>query len=128
MDSQTITVIATTAVGFLTPYLAKVGEAAAKKVGEDIYQALKNRFSKKPAAQEALTDLEKSPDDADLQAVLRVQLQKVLKDDEGLAQQLQNILQKAGKTKTGATTIQQIAGDNAQQFGQVFGDITFGKD
>jgi hypothetical protein len=128
MDSQTISVIATTTVGFLSTYLAKAGEAAAKKAGEDIYRSLKARFGKKPAAQEALTDLEKAPDDADLQAVVRVQLKKLLAEDEAFAAQLQRLLQKAGGTEAGAIIIQQVAGDNAKQFGQVFGNITFGKD
>jgi len=128
MDPQTISVIATTALGFLSSYLAKIGEAAAKKVGEDVYQALRTRLSQKPAAQEALVDLEKDPDDADLQAALRVQLKKLLADDEKFATQLQQLLQKAGNTEAGATIIKQVAGDNAKQFGQVFGNITFGKD
>ena len=128
MDPQTISVIAATAVGFLSPYLAKASEAAAKKVGEDIYQALKARFDSKPAAQEALSDLERVPDDADHQAALRVQLKKVLTGDEAFATHLQRLLQEAGETEAGATIIQQVAGDNAKQFGQVFGDVTFGGD
>jgi hypothetical protein len=128
MDSQTITLMATTAVGLLIPYFAKAGEAAAKNVGEDIYQALKKGFKKKPLAQEALDDLEKSPEDSDLQAVLRVQLKKTIEEDKAFAMQLKQLLQEAQKTETGATIIKQVAGDNAKQFGQVFGDVTFGKD
>ena len=128
MDPQTINIIAATAVGFLSPYLAKAGEAAAKKVGEDIYQALQARFGSKPAVQEALSDLGKAPDDADHQAALRVQLKKMLAEDEEFAEQLQRLLQQAGETQAGATIIQQTAGDNAKQFGQVFGDVTFGQE
>jgi len=128
MDPQTISVTAATAVGFLSPYLAKAGEAAAKKVGEDIYQLFKTRFGSKPAAEEALSDLEKAPDDADHQAALRVQLKKVLAEDEEFAEQVQRLLQQAGETQAGATIIQQTAGDNAKQFGQVFGDVTFGQE
>lgn len=128
MDPQTISVIATAAIGVLSPYLAKAGEVAAKKVGEDIYHALKARFDKKPAAQEALADLEKAPDDGDFQAALRVQFKKLLAEDEAFAAQLQHLLQEAGRTEAGATIIKQIAGDNAKQFGQVFGNITFGQD
>jgi hypothetical protein len=128
MDPQTISVIAATAIGFLSPYLAKAGEAAAKKVGEDIYQALKERFNSEPAAQEALAELEEAPDDADHQAALHVQLKKLLAEDEAFASDLQRLLQEAGETEAGATIIQQTAGDNAKQFGQVFGDVTFGGD
>ena len=128
MDQQIISVIAATAVGFLAPYLAKAGEAAAKKVGEDIYQLFKARFVSKPAAQEALSDLERAPGNADLQAALRVHLKKVLAEDEAFAEELERLLQEAGETEAGATIIQQTAGDNAKQFGQVFGDVTFGGD
>ena len=128
MDPQTINVIATTTIGFLIPHLAKVGDAITKKIGEDIYQVLKTRFSRKPVAQETLTDLEEAPNDSDLQAALRVQLKKLLAEDEAFAGQLQNLLQKAGETEAGATVIKQVAGDNAKQFGQVFGNVTFGQD
>jgi len=128
MDPQTISVIATTAVGFLAPYLAKAGEEAAKKVGEDVYKAIKTHFDKKPVAQEALADLEKAPSDADFQAALRVQLKKLLTADEAFAAELEALIQKSGKTEFGTTIIKQVAGDNAKQFGQVFGDITFDPD
>jgi hypothetical protein len=128
MDPQTIGVIASTAVGFLASFLTKASEAAAKQVGEDILRTLKARFSRKPAAQEALADLEKTPDDADLQVALRVQLKKLLEEDAAFAAQLQQLLQEAGKTETGATIIKQVAGNDAKQFGQVFGNITFHQD
>lgn len=128
LDPATISVLVSAAVGFLTPYLTKAGEAVAKKTGEDVYQALKARFIKKPAAQEALNDLEKTPQDPDLQAALRVQLRKLLEEDETFSAHLQEVLKKAQGTEEGATIIKQMAGDNAKQFGQVFGNITFGKD
>jgi hypothetical protein len=125
MDPQTASIIATTVVGFLSPYLVKAGEAIAKKIGEDIYHVLKARFSNRPAAQEALTDLEQAPNDADLQAALRVQLRKLLREDEVFAKQVRDMLDDAGKTEAGAMTIRNIAGDHAKQFGQVFGDVVF---
>lgn len=128
MDPQTIGAIASTAVGLLSSVFSKAGEAAAKQVGEDILRTLKAYFVKKPAAQEALADLENTPDDADLQVALRVQLKKLLEEDKAFAAQLQQLLQEAGKTEAGATVIKQVAGDDAKQFGQVFGNITFGKD
>jgi hypothetical protein len=125
MDPATISAIAAAAVGFLSPYLAKAGEAVARKVGEDVYGAIKTSFEGKTVAQEALSDLEKSPNDTDLQAALRVQLRKLLAEDESFAAQLQGMLQEAGETEAGATIIQQVAGDDAKQFGQVFGNVTF---
>jgi hypothetical protein len=32
------------------------------------------------------------------------------------------------ETETGSTVIKQVAGDDAKQIGQVFGDVTFGQD
>ncbi len=129
MDPETIRVVATAAVGFLSPYLAKTGEAAAKKIGEDIYQALKARFGWRPAAQEALADLERTPGDTDFQAALRVQLKKLLgREDEEFAAQLHHLLQEAERTEAGGVIIQQVAGDNAQQFGQVFGGVNINQD
>jgi hypothetical protein len=128
MDPQTINIVAATAVGILSSFLAKAGEAATKKVGEDIYQAVKARLGKKSATQETLTDLEKAPNDADFQAALRVQLRKLMAEDQTFAAQLHDLLQEAGNTRSGALIIQQVAGDNAKQFGQVFGNITFRQD
>lgn len=85
MDPQTVSVIATTAVGILSSYFAKAGKVAVKKIGEDIYHTLKAHLEKKPVAEEALTDLENTPSDTDLQAALRVQLKKLLAEDEPFA-------------------------------------------
>lgn len=120
-----INMIAASSVGFLSIYFAKAGEAAAKKIGEDIYQTLKKHFNNKPAAKEASVDLEDSPNNPDYQAALRVQLKKLLTEDEELVKELQQILSQAEKTEAGSVVIQQTAGDNAKQFGQVFGDVNF---
>jgi hypothetical protein len=95
MDPQTTGVIASTAVGVLSSYLAKAGEAAATKVGEDVYQFLKARFSKQPIAQEALSDLEQAPSDADAQVVVRYQLKKLLAEDTAFARDLEALLKRA---------------------------------
>ena len=128
MDPQFVSVIAATTIGIVSSYLAKAGESAAKKVGEDIYQVVKDRFHKKPGAQEVLADLEKNPTNTDLQAASRVQLAKMINEDKTFGAQLQNLLHETSKTETGSVAIKQIAGDNAKQFGQVFGNITFGPD
>jgi hypothetical protein len=124
MEPQAISLLAATAVGLVSSYFAKAAEAAAKKIGEDVYQVLKTKLSKKPAAQEALADLVKTPEDADSQAALRVHLKKLLAEDESFARQLGQLLQEAAGTEAGATVINQAAGDNAKQFGQIFGNVT----
>jgi len=124
MDAQTINVIAATAIGFLSPYLAKAGEVVARKLGEDLYDVLKARFGARPAAQEALADLEAAPDDSDRQASVRSQLKKLLAEDEAFALQLQNLLGNAAKTEIKAVEINQTAGNDVRQFGQVVGSVT----
>src|SRR5438067_13611409 len=96
MDPSTI---ATTAVACLTPYLVEGGKEAAKKgggaVGEKVmklYDTLKAKLVQAPA-QEALADLTKAPEDADLQATMRVQLKKALEANAPLRDELAALLQ-----------------------------------
>jgi hypothetical protein len=86
--------IAVAAVACLAPYLAEAGKEAAKKVGGaaaekvvKLYDTLKSRL-KHPFAQQALADLEKTPEDADTQATFRSQLKKALADDSQLLSEL----------------------------------------
>lgn len=125
VDPATITALTTTAIGVLTPYLAKAGEAAAKKGGEEVYNLLKSRFSQDPAAQRDLEDLAQEPANLDNQAALRKQIKKQLQADPDFAAQLEKILDRTGPAKGGTVTINQQAGDNAKQIGQIFGDVNF---
>lgn len=59
----------------------------------EVWQALKGRLAHKPAAQEALADMQQTPLEADVQAALRVQLRKILAEDEIFAQQLTELLE-----------------------------------
>ena len=49
----------------------------------------------KPAAQEAVQDVAKAPEDADAQAVLRLQLKKLLAEDEALAREVAQLWEEA---------------------------------
>jgi len=73
----------------LQPYLLIVATKAAEKIGESIpegieklWHSIKTKFSKKEATREALDDLIKNPDDPDMQAAFRVQLRKVIEEDQ----------------------------------------------
>ncbi len=92
-----VSALATTVIGLLTPHLAKTGEAIAKSIGQDLSAALRARFKSKPAAQEALDDLEEAPNDADAQAAARLQLKKLLTEDPVFAAQLEKMVQEAEK-------------------------------
>jgi len=96
---------------FLTPflpYLLKAGEKAAeeagKKFGADAWDRAKYLWGKlrpkvksKPAAQEAVQDAASAPNDEDVQASLRLQLKKLLAEDESLAREVNRLWDDAKK-------------------------------
>ncbi|MCP4655641.1 MAG: NACHT domain-containing protein, partial [bacterium] len=107
------------------PYLFEIGEKAAEKAGEklgsEVWQTATNLWRKlepkveaRPAAAEAATDLARMPADADAQTVLRVQLRKLLTEDQGLATELRQLLGKAPAAVTGGLVA--VGGD-------VWGDV-----
>ena len=89
------TTLAASAVSILSPYLAKAADMVASKAAGDLYALLHSKLAQKPAAAEALQDLEEAPADADAQAALRLQLKKALNEDEDLAAQLQKLVKQA---------------------------------
>jgi hypothetical protein len=97
MDPATLSALTAGAVTIVSQYLAKAADAVLPKAAEDIYAAIHERFSKKPAAAEVLQDLQSAPDDADLQAAVRAQLKKTLAEDEEFAGQLEKLVQAAGR-------------------------------
>jgi hypothetical protein len=126
-----ITTLAKDVTLFLTPflpYLLKAGEKAAeeagKKLGGDAWERAKTLWGKlrpkveaKPAAQEAVADAAAAPQDEDAQATLRLQLKKLLAEDEPLAQELARLLPQSGPA--GQTVI--ASGDRSVAIG---GDVT----
>ena len=115
--------IASAVVTFLIPFLAEGGKAAAKKGGEALIGALERRFKDKPAAQEALDDVKKEPQDEDLQAVLRVQLKKMLAADEAFRAELTQLVEQL-KTAPGAGIVAQ--GEGAVAAGTIGGSVVTG--
>lgn len=96
------------------PYLIKFGEQAgteaSKKISLDawdqaktLWDKLRPRFEKKPAAQEAANDVADDPSNEDAQAALRQQLKKLLVEDSDFALELAKVL--ASKTTTSGTVI-----------------------
>lgn len=96
-------------VQFLTPFLPRllgkvqevageVVDAAARTAWEharQIWDRLQPAVEQRPAAKEAAEDVASAPDDADAQAALRVQLKKLLTDDQTLASDLGSLLEQA---------------------------------
>jgi hypothetical protein len=123
-------------INFLTPFLpsllnisSKVFDGALEELGADALHKAKSlcatlapKLTAKPAAQEAVTDLIAAPDNADLQAALRVQLQKLLDQDPTLAETLTAILNEPGTDGTpGTQIVQKVIGNRNQVIGQNYG-------
>ena len=101
MDIPTLATAVWTAVLPLLPLIASKGaEKLGEEAGESLWEAVKEKFDGKPAAKESLDELLNSHEDNDLQAVFRVQLKKLLKEDDDFAKQLETLLKSAGTTYT----------------------------
>ncbi|MCT7970743.1 hypothetical protein [Laspinema olomoucense] len=100
--------------------LTAVGEAVPQKV-QQLWGKMIGALTRKPAAQEAATDLATAPDDPDLQAAFRVQLKKVLEADPVLAEEIASWLAEQPE-EIAQTSIQQTTiGNQNQTIGQVSG-------
>jgi hypothetical protein len=104
MDIGALASLVTTALVPLLPYLLKAGEKAAEETGKTVagqswewakslWTKLKPKVEAKPAALEAAQDVAQSPEDEDLQATLRVQLKKLLTEDQSLAEDVSRWLE-----------------------------------
>lgn len=79
----------------MQPYLPLLATKATEEVGK-IWGAIKKKFGTKEAAREALGDLLKDPQSEAYQTVFKVQLEKVLTNDQAFAAELSELLQAAG--------------------------------
>lgn len=108
----------------IQPYLPVIATKAAEGLGQTavakVWTTIEKRFEAKPAAQEALTDLLKTPQDADLQGAFRSQLKKLLEEDLSFANNLASLLDAAGSDYKA-----QVIGDGASAQGD--GAIALGK-
>jgi hypothetical protein len=122
------------------PYLVKgvklAGQEAAKalgkKVGEQsldqakaLWEKLRPKVEARPPALEAVQDAAEHPDDEDALAALRLQLKKLLAEDEPLAQELARLLQQAqgtGRTVTASGNRSVAVGGNVTGSVIVTGD------
>lgn len=122
-------------VKFLTsclPFLLNVGneEEAFQKLGEDVWRKatviwdkLQPKVEGKAAAWEAAQDIANNPEDEDLQAVLRVQLKKILDGEPTLAAEIAQILSEKSTTGTGGDRIRQdVSGTGNQAIGKMAGN------
>jgi hypothetical protein len=124
------------------PFLLKLGgkaaekatESAAGKFGEAswakaqaVWDKLSPKLEAKDSAKEAAVDVANAPEDEDLQVALKVQLKKLLDQDEALENAISQILQEDGFDGTpGTQIVQNVTGDRNQVIGQVTGGQVFG--
>ena len=140
MDTASISLLASSSISLLAPYLKLLGEEAVKEIGKNIgaqtsqtawekaqklHELIKSKLSAKPDTAKVLTDLEKSPSDEDIQATIRYYLKETIATDEAFAKQIAAILRdavEAGADNVFQTTIM----GNVQklvQMGNVYGDV-----
>lgn len=124
MDIGALASLLTTALVPLLPFLIKAGEKAAEETGkavggrslewgQSLWAKLRPKVEAKPAALEAAQDAAKTPDDTDAQAALRVQLKKLLTEDQSLAEEVSRWLEEgkaAGVIASGERSVA-IGGD-----------------
>ena len=131
-------------VQFLAPYLSYLvkglklaGQEAAKKLGEKaseqgfdhakaLWEKLRPKVEARPAALEAAQDTAAHPDDEDALAALRLQLKKLLAEDEPLAQELARLLEQtrpAGQTVIASGERSVAIGGNASGNVIITGDV-----
>jgi len=128
---------------FLAPYLPYLlkglklaGQEAAKKFGEKageqsldhakaLWEKLRPKVEARPAALEAATDVAANPKDEEALAALRLQLKKLLAEDDSLAQELARLVAQArpaGQTVTASGSRSVAIGGNVSGSVIVTGD------
>jgi hypothetical protein len=113
--------LAAAAIAAALPYVVTLGKEAAKgaagAAGKSVWEWVKGKLTS-AAGQEAVKDLEKTPDDADNRKAAEAALSKFLKADPGALSELAQLLEKAGIISTAQTT--NVVGDD-NIVGQVSG-------
>jgi hypothetical protein len=116
MDIEALASSLTTALVPLLPYLLKAGEKAAEETGKAaagqgwdwakaLWTKLKPKVEAKSAALEAAQDVAQSPEDEDLQATLRVQLKKLLTEEQSLAEEVSRWLEQGRAAGINVATV-----------------------
>ena len=144
MDTDVIVLIAKTSMSLLLPYLKQVSQEAAqstvKEIGKQIgnslwdkskqlFQTIHTKFNQKPPKPESgdsLTALCKEPDNANLQDVVRRQLEEYMKEDDEFAASLAEIISDAADLGADVFFQTTLYGDVKKfvQIGNVYGDVS----
>ena len=113
MEIGVLTKVITDALVPFLPVLLKPGgeaEKIAREAGEtwnrakEVWAKLRPKVEAKPAALEVVQELATEPDDADVQAAFRLQLKKLLTQDEALAETLSSLIEKSRTSGVNVTS------------------------
>lgn len=117
--------ISTAAVAILGPYLTKAGESAARKIGEDFYTWLKQRFANDDEVQVTLTQLEQEPDSEHQRDALAETLAKrATAEPEGFGSELETHVRNVAATDTTVgKLVEQIIAEKVNVINVMHGDI-----
>ena len=100
------------AVTYAAGLLGKAAGKTADKLGGAIGNKLLSLLRGNPKTHDALDDLGGEPDDGDLQAALRVQLKKAVREDDALREELTAIMGEAVQAGWSVTQAATVTGDN----------------
>jgi hypothetical protein len=111
------TIIISTAVGFMTASITKVGEAVATKAGEELFAIVKKKFKDDKVGQDILSKFRKKPSRYE-NALIDIIKEKA-KADKSFENEIRNIVEKNSQSQDNST-IKQIANGigNAQAAGK----------
>jgi hypothetical protein len=99
-----ISMIASTAITLLGPYLVKSGEKIAEGIGKDIWELIKKPF-KSDKEKALLKQLEENPSDQKIQGKIEATLENILEENPVLVDTLKKIVEKAQAQGVSKTTI-----------------------
>lgn len=132
--------LATSAIGFLAPYLAKAGKFVAEEAGpalqkvKAIHKAVKEALADDALGKQTLERVEQNPEELETwQDSLTKLLETKIKGDAALAETLQKLLVEAEKAGAEKTITQSVnLSDSAKvgnitQIGEVGGDVDLSK-
>jgi len=126
--------LATSAIAFLVPYLAKAGKAVMGRIGNDVseavsnrvdalYQAIKRRLGADDYGTQSLQRLEEKPDLEERQAALKGVLKEQLSADTEFRTAVERLVAEAQRAagRTGTTIVVSGSGAAATQGGVAAG-------
>ncbi|MGC4038407.1 MAG: hypothetical protein QM764_20755 [Chitinophagaceae bacterium] len=108
-----ISIVATQALAFLSPYLAKGGEAIASGLGKDLWELIKKPF-RSDKEKKLVDDLQQKPGDLEQRGMVKQKLSEKLEEDPELLKELVAVigkLQQAGNVAN-ITQTHSGTGDN----------------